>query len=172
MASIVAKKRGKNVYYYYVESVRKNGKPTIANQKYLGTASAVKAKLEASVDSLQANAMYSDISQFGDIAFLYDIARRNGIVDLIDNVLPKRKQGASVGTYLLVEALNRATALTSTVGLEKWYQNSCLPEILGFKPSVFSPQNFWNNTAISKDRLAQAEEALLRSESRRGSPKR
>ena len=25
MASIVAKKRGKNVYYYYVESVRKNG---------------------------------------------------------------------------------------------------------------------------------------------------
>ena len=162
MASIVAKKRGKNVYYYYVESVRKNGKPTIANQKYLGTASAVKAKLEASVDSLQANALYSDISQFGDIAFLYDIARRNGIIDLIDNVLPKRKQGASVGTYLLVEALNRATAPTSTVGLEKWYQNSCLPEILGFKPSVFSPQNFWNNTAISKDRLAQAEEALLR----------
>ena len=55
MASIVAKKRGKNVYYYYVESVRKNGKPTIANQKYLGTASAVKAKLEASVASMQVN---------------------------------------------------------------------------------------------------------------------
>ena len=162
MASIIAKKRGKNVYYYYVESVRKGGKPTIANQKYLGTAAAVKAKIEASTESLQMNALYSDISQFGDIAFLYDIARKNDIVGLIDNVLPKRKQGASIGTYLLVEALNRATAPTSTVGLEKWYQDSCLPEILGFKPSAFTPQNFWNNTAIPKEKLEQAEDALLK----------
>jgi len=58
MASIIAKKRGKNVYNFYVESVRKDGKPTIANQKYLGTAAAVKAKIEASADSLQMNALY------------------------------------------------------------------------------------------------------------------
>ena len=127
MASIISKKHGKSVYYYYVESVRKNGKPTIANQKYLGSAATIKAKFEENAEALETDALYSDISKFGDIALLYDVARRNGIIDLIDGVLPKRKQGASIGTYLLVEALNRATAPTSTVGLEKWYQDSCLP---------------------------------------------
>lgn len=162
MASIISKKHGKSVYYYYVESVRKNGKPTIANQKYLGSAAAIKAKFEENAKALETDALYSDISKFGDIALLYDVARRNGIIELIDGVLPKRKQGSSVGTYLLVEALNRATAPTSTVGLEKWYQDSCLPEDLGLRPSVFTPQNFWNNTAISKEKLVDAEDALLK----------
>jgi len=162
MASIISKKHGKNTYYYYAESVRKNGKPTLANQKYLGSAAAIRAKLEVNENSLEANALYSDISQFGDIALLYDIAKRNDIIELIDGVLPKRKQGAAVGTYLLVEALNRATAPTSTVGLEKWYQNSCLPPVLGLKPSTFTAQNFWNNTAIPKEKLEEAENAILK----------
>ena len=38
MASIIKKKIKNQTYYYYAESKRVNGKPTLVNQKYLGTA--------------------------------------------------------------------------------------------------------------------------------------
>src|SRR5947207_13293210 len=38
MASLVAKKKGKQLYYYVVESARVEGKPRIVHQAYLATA--------------------------------------------------------------------------------------------------------------------------------------
>ena len=43
MASLVAKKKGKQLYYYVVESARVDGKPRIVHQAYLGTAEKVAA---------------------------------------------------------------------------------------------------------------------------------
>ena len=43
MASLVAKKKGNQLYYYVVESARVNGKPRITHQTYLGTAEKVAA---------------------------------------------------------------------------------------------------------------------------------
>ncbi|VBA45746.1 hypothetical protein LAUMK13_05520 [Mycobacterium innocens] len=37
MASIVGKRRGKQTYYYLVESARVQGKPRIVSQQYLGS---------------------------------------------------------------------------------------------------------------------------------------
>ena len=45
MASIVGKRRGKQTYYYLVESARVQGKPRIVSQRYLGSAEEVLAKL-------------------------------------------------------------------------------------------------------------------------------
>ncbi len=45
MASIVGKRRGKQTYYYLVESARVQGKPRIVSQQYLGSAEEVMAKL-------------------------------------------------------------------------------------------------------------------------------
>jgi RNA-directed DNA polymerase len=46
MPSIVGKRRGKQTYYYLVESARVDGKPRIVSQEYLGTAEEVMARLQ------------------------------------------------------------------------------------------------------------------------------
>jgi transposase len=161
MASIINKKVKNYKYYYYVESKRVNGKPTLVNQKYLGTADRILEMTHISEQSLQERALYSDAAEFGAVALVYDIASRLGIVDIIDGILPKRKQGASVGVYILTAAINRATSPSSKSGLAEWYSGTCLPMLTGLKPTVFTPQNFWNNTCISATELDRIEEAVL-----------
>ena len=43
MASLVAKKKGKQLYYYVVDSARVDGRPRIVHQAYLGSAEKVAA---------------------------------------------------------------------------------------------------------------------------------
>jgi len=161
MASIIKKKVKKYLYYYYVESKRVNGKPKLVNQKYLGTADAILSKVLFSEKPLQEQVLYSSAAEFGAVMLVFDIAARLGIVDIVDSILPKRKQGASVGSYILTAAINRATDPTSKRGLSDWYANTCLPHVTGLKPSLFSPQNFWNNTCIAAEKVDQVEDAIL-----------
>lgn len=162
MASIIKKKVKSYTYYYYVESKRVNGKPKLVNQKYLGTAEKVLERLQEPGNALRDQALYSNETDFGAVALVYDIADRLGISGIIDSYLPKRKQGASVGAYILTAAINRAIDPSSKSGLEEWYSRTCLPMITGIKPSTYTPQSFWNNTCISAGQLDQIEDAILR----------
>ena len=162
LGTITGKNNKKYKYYYYVESKRINGNPRIVNQKYLGSAEAILQKMQAAGQDISKRILYSDVAEFGAISLIYDIAERLGIKDIIDLFLPKRKQGASVGSYILTAAINRATSPTSKNGLKEWYTDTCLPSITGLKPSLFSPQNFWNNTGISSENIDHIEEAILR----------
>ena len=47
MASLIAKKKANQLYYYVVESGRVDGKPRITNQIYLGSAEKVASILRA-----------------------------------------------------------------------------------------------------------------------------
>jgi len=134
----------------------------LVNQKYLGTAENIRNKVLASEKLLQDSVLYSNEAEFGAVMLVYDIAKRLGIIEIIDGILSKRKQGASSGTYILTASINRVTNPTSKSGLSEWYSNTCLPVVLGFKSSVFSPQNFWNNTCISSKALEQIEEEILK----------
>ena len=162
MGSITKKKiKGKN-YYYYVESKRINGKPHFVNQKYLGTPDQLlKMALQRDM-SLQDQVLYAHEIDFGCIALMYDLAMRLGIIDIIDSVVPKRKQGASIGTYIIVATLNRIVNPMSKSGLKDWYEKTCLPLIMGLRPSVFSVQNFWNNVRISTDQLCEIENLITK----------
>lgn len=161
MGSIIKKKIKENNYYYYVESKRVDGKPKYVNQKYLGTAEKLLERILASEVPLQQRVLYSDVSAFGDVALLHDIASRLHIKELIDRIVPKRKQGVSVGTYLLTATINRAVAPSSTNCLKEWFSNTCLPMITGIAPNTFTPQNFWNNTDISQSDIEEIENAIL-----------
>lgn len=162
MGSIIKKKiKGIN-YYYYTESKRIDGKPKLVNQKYLGTAERLLGRLFSAESSLQDRVLYSDESDFAAPALLFDIASRIGIVGIIDELIPKRKQGASTGMYILTAVINRAVAPSATSGLEKWYAGTCLPLLTGIKPSAFTPQNFWNNTCISMKEISACEDTILR----------
>lgn len=161
MGSIIKKKIKGKIYYYYVESKRIDGKPRYVNQKYLGTAEKLLTNATDSGKSLQEQVLYAHKVSFGAVALLYDIAIRLGIPDIIDSVIPKRKQGVSVGMYILTAAINRAVSPTSKSGLREWYEGTSLPYIMGYRSALFTPQNFWNNTCISNKQLEAAEEAIL-----------
>jgi len=162
VASIIKKKIKNQIYYYYVESKRINGKPKLVNQKYLGTAKKLMESAVSTEQSLERRALYSDIAEFGAVSLIFDIATRLGITEIIDSIVPKRKQGASAGVYILTASINRATAPSSKSGLSEWYANTCLPFVTGHKPAVFTPQNFWNNTCISAENVDRIEEAILK----------
>ena len=162
MASIIKKKIKNQIYYYYVESKRVNGKPKLVNQKYLGTAKKLMESVVPTEMPPERHALYSDVAEFGAVSLIYDIANRLGITEIIDGIFPKRKQGASVGLYILTASINRATVPSSKSGLSEWYANTCLPFVTGHKPAVFTPQNFWNNTCISAENVDRIEEAILK----------
>ena len=130
MGSIIRKTVKKYTYYYYVESKRINGKPKLINQKYLGTADNVLKKVHTAEQNLSERVLYSDSAEFGAVALIYDIAERLGIKEIIDRLLPKRKQGASVGSYILTASINRAIDPTSKSGLSEWYSETCLPYLV------------------------------------------
>lgn len=160
MGSIIKKKIKNHIYYYYVESKRINGKPKYVNQIYLGTADKI---IEKCKGFTQANtALYSNVSDFGDVMLLYDIALRLGVVAQINEVVGKRKQGVTPGEYILTAAINRAVSPTSKSGLQDWIAKTVLPINTGIKPSTMTPQNFWNNTGLSEDMINNAEETIVK----------
>lgn len=161
MGTIIKKKVKDINYYYYVESKRVDGKPRYVNQKYLGSADKLLKLATDSQKALQDQVLYAHEVQFGAVALLYDMASRLGVADIIDSIVPKRKQGATVGMYLLTAAINRAVDPTSKSGLKEWYESTSLPYITGLKPSLFTAQNFWNNTDISVEQLRKIEDCLL-----------
>lgn len=162
LGSIIKKKIKGHIYYYYVESKRVNGKPKYVNQKYLGTAESLLKKIAFIDAPLQARVLHSEVTEFGAVSLLYDIADRLGLCKMIDNISPKRKQGVSKGEYILTAAINRAVAPTSTNGLQEWYSNTYLPMITGNRPNLFTPQNFWNNTCIPVESIDAMEDVILR----------
>lgn len=162
MGSIIKKKIKKYTYYYYVESKRIDGKPKLVNQKYLGTADKILEKVMLLETPLQNRVLYSNEIEFGAITLLYDIACRLDIVGIIDKKLPKRKQGATIGMYILTEAINRAVAPATTVKLEEWFSNTCLPSLTGISSKAFTAQNFWNNTDIEESAIQDIEDAVLK----------
>lgn len=161
MGSIIKKKIKNQLYYYYVESKRIDGKPKLVNQKYLGSAEKLLSMVLSAGKPLQERVLYSDVSEFGAVTLLYDLATRLNVIEIIDEILPKRKQGASVGTYILTAAINRAVDPSSTNGMQDWYASTVMPLVTGLKSQTFTPQNFWNNTCIKEEDLRRVEDAIL-----------
>jgi transposase len=163
MASIIKKNIKGNSYYYYVESKRVDGKPRPVNQHYLGSAERILMLATNPAASLQEKALFSDVEDFGDVMIVWDIARRLDIAGTIDRHCPKRSQGASVGQYIVTEAVNRAVAPVSTSSIRDWYSHTALPLATGLPSGLFTAQDFWNNTDIPESALGDIEEDILAS---------
>jgi uncharacterized protein (DUF427 family) len=91
------------------------------------------------------------ITQFGGVAALYDLARELQLVELIDQHVPKRRQGPSVGQYILVAAINRCVAPTSKLRMPEWLTQTPLPRWLGLPPKHFSSPRFWDNMDLLRE---------------------
>lgn len=136
------KKIGKQTYLYYSQWGWVNGKCRRLYQRYLGkprdVADAVAGKPPA--------ARYAEIFTWGLPEALRLQAERAKVAAVIDRLCPKRQQGLSVGNYLLIAALNRATAPCSKRSIWEWFSSTALlrhfPEA---NKAALSSQRFWDH---------------------------
>ena len=152
MASLTAKTIHGRTYYYLRECAWINGRPKIVKQTYLGSADAIAAALGKAPNPLQLLPA-APVREFGAVAAVYLLAQRLDVVGVIDRHVPKRGQkGPSVGTLLLLAAINRAVAATSKARLAAWYERSSLPRWLKLQAGQLTSQRFWDNM----DRVPEA----------------
>ena len=156
MPSIVGKKRGKQTYYYLVESARVDGKPRIVSQQYLGTAEEVLARLEGS------GAGEPDRTQhkaFGEVAAVWGMLERLEVAGIVDEVVGERRgdAGASVGTYVALATLNRVVAPCSKLAFAEWWATTVGPRLVpGLAAGALDHRRFWDAMdTISQEHLVQ-----------------
>ena len=147
-------------YWRIVESRRIDGKPRPIPVMYLGTADAMLQRLlEAPAGRLRIRSF-----QHGDVAALKAAADRLGVVSIIDKHVPKRRRSLSVGTTMLLGALNRAVRPRSKRGWSKWAAKTSLHRLFsGLKPEVVTSQFFWDQMdCISLEALRAIEADLTK----------
>jgi transposase len=159
MASITKKIKKGRPYYYAVESKRVDGKPRIVWQKYLGTLEAIVNRTE---DSKPPKPKHTVIFEAGGIAALLRITQHLKLLELINEVCPKREQGPSVGHYIILAALNRALEPLSKLAIGAWYEKTVLRRLWGFNKSAFNSQRFWDHmNRLSEQDIADIQNRLV-----------
>ena len=156
MASIQRKIIHGRPYYYLVESRRVNGRPRPIVLAYLGSPDTLLQRLQQQVEPSRARLIH-----FGGVAALYDLAQQLHLVELIDQFAPKRRQGPSLGQYMLVAAINRCLEPTSKLQMPAWLRSTPLPRWMGLAPQQFSAQRFWDNMdLLDESSIAAISQAL------------
>lgn len=142
MTTLIKKVKGRKTYYYAVRSGRVNGKPRIVWQKYLGTLDAIVQRCE---ESSAPSPIETTLFEAGGIAALTQIASRINLMEIINQVVPKRDQGPSVGHYIILAALNRVLDPLSKAQIGDWYDNTILRRLWGFQGEQFTSQRYWDH---------------------------
>ncbi len=145
MPSIFKKTIRGKLYYYARECKRVNGIPKIVWQKYLGRAQDIIAAVTQPTAALRRKPREALITELGASAALYDLAQRLRLVEFIDRHVPKRGNGPSVGTYLLVAAINRCVAPRSKVRIADWFEQTVLRRLVNVRAKQLTSQRFWDN---------------------------
>ena len=159
MATIIHKTKKGRRYYYAVESARVDGQPRIVWQKYLGTVEGIVKRADQVAPPKPRETV---IFEAGGVAALLGIARRLGVVELINEVVPKRDQGPSVGHYMVLAAINRALAPCSKLAIGEWYERTVLRRLWRFAKTAFSSQRFWDHMdRVSPEAIEGIQERLV-----------
>ncbi len=163
MASLVAKKKANQLYYYVVESARVDGKPRIVHQTYLGTAERVAALVMDRTAPVPLSATSLD---FGLPGALWCAAQQLGVFDLLASLWPAPRSGPSPAHYLLLAAIHRICQPGPKTEVADWYSRTILASLWGFPAERFTSQAFWDcfdriRASGDDDDLDQAQTRLL-----------
>jgi len=162
MAYLVGKKQDGKTYYYLTESARVNGKPRIVSQQYLGSAEEIAERLSESGPGEPDRTQHL---AFGDVAAVWGMLERLGMVDIIDEVVGSRRSDAalSVGTYIAVATLNRVVAPCSKLALSDWWATTAGDRLLVRAPlAALDNRRFWDAMdAITDEQLIDIERRIV-----------
>jgi transposase len=157
MASLTPKVVHGHRYWQIVTSRRIDGKPRQIVLAHLGTADALLARLQ----QRPGEPVKARVQEFGLLAAAWSLAHRLQLVSLIDRHVPKRQQGASIGQYLLLAALNRLASPKSKAQMAKWYQQTALRRWLPLSRKQLRSQRFWDAMAAVDEQAIRKIEADL-----------
>lgn len=143
MASLTKKIIRGHAYYYVRECGWVNGRPKITRTVYLGRVEDIMAAVEKSRRPVPIREIA--VTDFGAIAAVWDIVESMELIRIIDAHVPKRDQGLSVGQYIALAAVNRATCPKSKRGIGTWYRKTILRRLCPADPRQLTSQRFWDH---------------------------
>jgi transposase len=161
VSSLIGKRIGGQTYYYLREVARVGGKPTIVSQRYLGKAEDIAAAVEGAAVAPERTRHLA----FGDVAAVWSMLQRLGVIGVIDEVMGSRRAdaAASVGTYLALAALNRVVAPCSKLAFADWWAATAADRWVKVPAVALDHRRFWDAMdAVSPARLAEIERRLGR----------
>jgi transposase len=159
MATLIAKRKKNQLYYYVVESARRDGRPRIVHQTYLGNAEKVAALLKDRTAPLPVSASRRELGLPGA---LWLAAQQSGVFALLQSLWGEPRSGPSPAHYLLLAAFHRLCAPGPKTEASDWYRQTILYPLWGLEPERFSSQAFWD----CFEQLLPEKEAAARQEER------
>lgn len=157
MVHLVKKKIKGQSYLYLEECVWQNGKSKRLWQKYLGP-----EKQMQSVSSLSFEPSFTiDNYDFGLPIALMQIVEKLDLIHIIDQATLKRKQGLSVGQYIVIAALNRCIKPISKRRLLNWFQSTYLQQFFPIIETYLDSMAYTNHFEyLTEDNLTQIQTEL------------
>ncbi|MCP2164268.1 hypothetical protein LX83_001108 [Goodfellowiella coeruleoviolacea] len=157
---MIGKRVNGRTYYYLVESGRVDGRPRIVAQRYLGSAEDIVAALDG------AGAVPASTRQlsFGDVAAVWATLERLQLARVVDEVVGRGRGRVSVGNYLALAVLHRATAPATS--LAEWWANTAARRFVRPRPPADAVRDelFWRATArLTGAHLDRVEQAVAAS---------
>jgi transposase len=127
----------------------------------LGTAEEVMAKLAG---GSAGEPVRSQHKQFGDLAAVWSVLERLGVVEVIDAVAPRRADaGLSVGTYIALAAANRVLDPCSKRAFADWWATTAGARWVKTPAGALDHRRFWDAMdLLDSDALARIETELGR----------
>ena len=159
MERLEAKKISGHTYYYYSGWGWKNGRCRRLWQKYLGKPEDIAKAVEGGGPP----PAYAEVFEFGLIEALWQEMERSKMVEVIDQLCPKRAQGLSVGQYLAIAATNRATEPASKRAMWEWFcSTTLLRRLSDATREAMSSQRFWDHMKkITRDRARRIWQKII-----------
>jgi transposase len=161
MAYLVGKKQDGKTYYYLTESARVNGKPRIVSQQYLGSAEEIAERLSVAGPGEPARTQHL---AFGDMAAVWGVLERLGVVDIIDEVVGTRRSDAalSVGTYIALATMNRVVAPCSKLAFGDWWSTTAGDRLVRAPVAALDHRRFWDAMdVITDEQLVDIERRIV-----------
>src|SRR6266446_2798945 len=172
MPSLITKWKKGKPYLYWVRSARVHGHARIVEQIYLGPKERVMDQIHTQFASAPKTAALPalqtvQIREFGASALFYSLAQELGLIELINAHVPpappRRRTSLSVGHYLVLAAINRATWPKSKRAFAAWYRGTVLARLVPALPDELRSQRFWDHMDLFEpEHFAPIQRELLR----------
>lgn len=134
-------KRGSRVYVYERENYRdKDGKVKHKKANYLG----IEVTIDGKTEIIPPKKSQKDIEitqsvRYGDIAILYTLLHEFGIIQLLNELIPRR--GLPVGEVLASLSINHIIDRETMTMFSKWYQDTALEDFTKITASKLNSTN-------------------------------
>nr|MDO8087837.1 IS1634 family transposase [Candidatus Sigynarchaeum springense] len=158
MVHLIKKVKKGRVYLYLQENARINGKVKRLWQRYLGP--------EDEIKDLSSLARSPDIEtesiEFGIETALLHIAKKLGVVDIINQHVEKRDQGMTVGEHVLLAAINRCIEPASKTQLRSWLDSTVLRDLYPGNDVTLDARSYWSHFKyLTPENIEQMGDSLV-----------